>query len=170
MAVYLIIFGAAVHADGTPSGTLARRVKGALLAAKAYSDPCFMPTGGQGANGYVEAIVMRNMLIAAGIPANRIIMEDKARDTLESVRRCDALLRRRDNVTHVEACTSRYHLPRCALLLRLMGWSVQIPHMPADYGKVSTRKLIVYVLKEILATPYDATLLIVTRVIGKRRP
>ncbi len=160
MTVYLIIFGAAVLADGTPSGSLARRVEGALAAAQLHADAIFMPTGGRGASGYVEAEVMRDMLIAAGVAPERIVVEDKGRDTLESVRLCDALLRRRGDVGHVEPCTSRYHILRCALLLRLTGWRVRKPHMPAEYGRLPIGMLIRFTLKELVATPYDAMLLI----------
>ena len=159
MAVYLIIFGAAVLADGSPSGTLVRRVEGAVRAARSYRDPVFMPTGGKGTAGYVEAEVMRAMLLAAGVPADRIVEEGQARDTVESVRLCDVLLRLAGDVDHVLTCTSRYHLPRCVLLLRLLGWPVRVPQMPQDYVRLPTGKLIRFTLKEIVATPYDAMLL-----------
>lgn len=161
MATYLIIFGAAVSADGTPSGSLQRRVDGAILAGRADAGMRFMPTGGRGATGYVEAEVMRDLLLAAGIAPARIIVEDRARDTLESVQLCNRLLRREGDVEYVEICTSRYHQPRCALLLRLLGWRVKVAHTPSDYGKLPIGKLVQFTLKEFVATPYDAVLLVI---------
>ena len=163
MAVYMIIFGAAVRADGAPSGTLVRRVEGAVAAGKGQTEARYMPTGGRGSTGYVEAEIMRDMLIAAGIGSDRIVVEDQARDTLESVRLCDALLRRAGDAAHIVTCTSPYHLPRCALLFRLLGWSVQIPRMPSDFGKLPVRKLVFFALKEVLALPYDVFLLLAIR-------
>jgi uncharacterized SAM-binding protein YcdF (DUF218 family) len=163
VATYLVIFGAAVRADGSPSGTLARRVEGAVAAGRTLPGARYMPTGGRGATGFVEAEVMRAMLLAAGVPAYSIVPEDAARDTLESVRLCDALLRRAGDCDRVVPCTSRYHLPRCAVLFRLAGWQVQVPAMPGDAGRLPWRKLLWYHLKEAAALPYDAALLLGAR-------
>jgi uncharacterized SAM-binding protein YcdF (DUF218 family) len=163
MRIYLVIFGAAVRPDGTPSGTLQRRVAGALAIGKQLDFICYMPTGGAGAGGHVEAEVMRQMLIDAGTPPEAIIVEPLARDTLQSVRLCDSLLRAQGDVAAVIPCTSPYHLPRCALLLRLLGWPVRIMKMPGDAGVLQWHKLIWYYLKEIIALPYDAVLLVFGR-------
>ena len=159
MRIYLVIFGAAVRPDGTPSGTLQRRVAGALAVGKQLDFVAYMPTGGAGANGHVEAEVMRAMLIDGGVPPEEIIVEPHARDTLESILYCDDLLRAQGDVAAVIPCTSPYHLPRCALLLRLRGWPVRIVKMPGDAGILQWHKLIWYYLKEIIALPYDAFLL-----------
>src|SRR5207249_3100440 len=63
MSTYFIILGAAVSADGAPSGTLRRRIEGALSAAKDVRAARFMPTGGAGPNGVVEADVISRILI-----------------------------------------------------------------------------------------------------------
>jgi hypothetical protein len=144
MAVYLIIFGAAVRADGSASGSLQRRVEGALANAEAIADAKFIPTGGLGRYAPPEAVVM----------------EDKAHDTLESIRYSHAILAACDDVDAVIPCTSPYHIPRCALLLRMLGYKVRIPEMPADRPHLALRKWIVFVLKEFLALPYDALLLL----------
>jgi uncharacterized SAM-binding protein YcdF (DUF218 family) len=165
MSVYFVIFGAAAHADGTPSGTLSRRVAGALDAAREVTDARFMPTGGAGANGVVEAEVVSRLLREAGVPADAIVAETRARDTLESALFCDALLRQAGDADLVVPCSSRYHLPRCALLLRLLGWRVRIPGMPGDLGRLPWPKLAAYWLKEVVALPFDAVLLL-----ARRRP
>ena len=162
---YYVIFGAAVRPDGQPSGTLARRVAGALAAAAGQADARFMPTGGLGASGHVEAEVMRRMLLEAGVAPEQIVTEPAARDTLESVRFCDVLLRQAGDASAVIACTSRYHQPRCALLLRMLGWRVETPPMPSDRGQVEMWKLAAFHLKELIALPYDAMLLMLRVVI-----
>jgi vancomycin permeability regulator SanA len=160
LSIYLIIFGAAVRPDGTASGSLARRVQGALAAAKALDSPIFLATGGVGRYGPAEAIVMRIMLLAAGIPDERILVEDKAFDTLDSVRRCHLILQQRADAELVIPCTSNYHTPRCAWLLRLLGYRVKIAAMPGDGQSLGFGKLLLYVVKEILVTPYDLLLLL----------
>jgi uncharacterized SAM-binding protein YcdF (DUF218 family) len=167
MTTYLLIFGAAVTAEGAPSGTLARRIEGALAAAHGVADARFMPTGGAGANGIVEADVIARVLREAGVPAAAIAPERQARDTLESALLCDALLRAAGDADLVLPCTSRYHQPRCALLLRLLGWRVRIPPMPGDLGRLPLAKLCAYWAKEVAALPYDALLVLARR--GKLR-
>jgi uncharacterized SAM-binding protein YcdF (DUF218 family) len=163
MPTYLVIFGAAVHPDGSPSGTLARRVTGAISAGRAIKDVRYMPTGGPSAGGHVEADVMRDMLIAAGVAPDAIVCERDARDTLQSIRNCHRLLRQAGDVDCVVPCTSRYHIPRCALLLRLLDWTIRTVPMPGDSGALPWRKLIWYYGKELIALPYDALLLLVER-------
>ena len=162
MSVYLIIFGAAVRADGSPSGSLQRRVEGALANARTIGDPMFIPTGGVGRFGPAEAVVMQQMLLQAGVEPQKIIIEATAQDTLQSIAFCHAILCRQNDVETVIPCTSRYHIPRCALLLRMLGYKVRIPVMPADRPHLPLRKWISFILKEFLALPYDALLLLFT--------
>ena len=161
MPSYLIIFGAAVLADGRPSGTLQRRVEGAIVAGRRWPDARYLPTGGTGPNGFIEADVMCRLLIAAGIAPDRITSERKARNTLESARLCDAIMRSEGNVAEVIICTSPYHILRCAVLLRLLGWKVRMVAMPSDAGAVRWRTLLWYWIRELIALPYDVALLLV---------
>jgi uncharacterized SAM-binding protein YcdF (DUF218 family) len=156
MTAYLIVFGATVNADGAPSGTLRRRVEGALAIGRSLRDPVFLATGGNGGGGRTEAEVIRALLVEAGVAPGRILMEPTASDTLDSALRCDAILRRRGDAARVIPCSSNYHLPRCALLLRLLGYRVERRPMPAERPHVPLWLLILYVLKECLALPYDA--------------
>lgn len=158
MSAYLIIFGAAVRADGTPSGTLSRRVAGALKASKGFSKVKFLATGGAGKNGIVEAEVIKSLLVAQGVDEQSIIVEPLSTDTFQSIVNCDALLRNVGQVDWVAPCTSRYHMPRCKLLLRLLGWRVRDVRMPSDWGHVPPAKLLSYYLKELASTPYDLLL------------
>lgn len=106
---------------------------------------------------------MRSMLINSGIRPEAILIESEARDTLESIIFCDEILRGRNDVFEVVPCTSRYHVPRCAALLWLMGWHVRTVLMPADLGALPLRKLGWYYTKEFLAFPYDAAVLVTKR-------
>ena len=173
MAVYLVIFGAAVREDLTPSGSLERRVRVALAFASGLTRPMFLGTGGVGRYGPSEASVIRDLLLRAGVPAERILVEDRARDTLESVRNCDSILAGRGDVECVAPCTSLYHVPRCALLFRLLGYRVRIPPTQDDRSHLGLRKWLYFILKEVVALPYDAVLLLLGRAgktIGRDRP
>ena len=159
---YLVIFGAAVKADGAPSGSLIRRVQAALAFGRDRRDVVYLPTGGIGRYGAAEAHVMRDLLLVEGISAEAILLEDQARDTLQSVRLCHRLLRARSSPLAVVVCTSGYHAPRCALLFGLLGYRVRIVRSVGDRQAVGLRKWLGYVAKEALALPYDGLILLIT--------
>src|ERR1019366_8269193 len=127
MSAYLIILGAAVRADGSPSGSLARRVEGALAFAQTTRAPKFIPTGGVGRYGPAEAEVIQELLMRGGIRQEDITLEDRAQNTLESVEYCHAILSARSDVDIIVPCTSTYHIPRCAVLFRILGYKVRMP-------------------------------------------
>lgn len=157
---YVIVFGAAVRRNGNPSAALRLRINLAVKWARENPDSIVLPTGGAGKHGPAEARVMRRALIDAGIASDRIIVEPRGRDTLESVRLCDRLLRERNDCRRVVCCTSRYHQPRCALLFRLLGYEVVLPEAPTSLRQLRRRSYARLILKEIVATPYDALLLL----------
>jgi uncharacterized SAM-binding protein YcdF (DUF218 family) len=160
MAVYFVIFGAAVRADGTPSGSLSRRVEGAYALAGNVRPRVFLATGGVGRYGPAEARVIHDLLVAAGALEQEILVEDKATDTLQSVLFCHALLRSRNDVDLLVPCSSGYHNFRCAVLFRMPGYRVRTGRMPPELPHLGPWKWGRYVLKEMLALPYDAALLL----------
>ena len=161
----IIVFGAGLRADGTPSATLRRRLDAALAFGGSLPDAIYMPTGGVGerqraAGGPSEARAMARALQAAGIAPERIVPEETAGDTLDSVLACRALLRRLGHRGAVHAATSAYHLPRCLLLLRLAGVAARAvppPRMPAASGRC---RRWYWRLREVPALPWDAWLML----------
>lgn len=165
---YIIVFGAAVRPGGRPSRTLARRIEGAAAWVQALPEAMLIATGGVGRYGPAEAEVMAGLLRAKGVAAERILVEPHGRDTLDSVRLCDAMLRERGDAARILVCTSRFHQPRCALLLRLLGYAVLTPDMPDSSAGLGRARYARMLLKEAVATPYDALLLLGRRAIGRR--
>lgn len=161
-----VVFGAAVWPDGSPSATLRRRTLGALALSErggmgqAAGNRRFLLTGGQGRHGPPEAHVMRDLLVERGVPEHEIELEDRARDTLESVLRCARLLRAGDRQERIVVATSGYHAYRCWLLFRLLGIRSRIGSIPSDRSIVGLRGWIRAVLRECVATPWDALLLL----------
>lgn len=164
MRDYVIVFGAAVRPNGKPSLALRQRIDRAAAWASEHPRSIIIATGGKGEHGPAEAQVMKRALADAGISARRILLEPKARDTLESIRLCDRLLRERGDCERVIVCTSRYHQPRCALLFRLLGYQVVMPTGRMSLRRVRRRTVGRMVFREVLALPYDALLLLA----GKR--
>ena len=167
---YIVIFGAAVRPGGRPSPALRQRIDGALAWARDHPGAMLLPTGGVGAHGPAEAMVMKRTLVDAGIAASRIIVERHGRDTLESVRLCHRILQDRGDCRRVICCTSRYHQPRCALLFRLLGYRVIIPDVPNRMGRMSRRTYGRMVAREVAATPYDGLLLLLGGTSGTEDP
>lgn len=156
---YVVVFGAGVRPDGTPSATLRHRIDGAIAWARRDPRAIVMPTGGVGTHGPAEAVVVRDALIGAGIPSSRIVIEPTGRDTLESVRRCDALLRERGDCRRVVVCTSGYHQIRCAVLFRLISYRVALAPVSNSLDRLARGTYVKAVAKEFVATPYDSLLL-----------
>ena len=82
----IVIFGAAVRPDGSPSGTLRNRVAAAARFGRRFDRPLFIPTGGKGRFGDPEATVMARLLRESGFTDAAILQELTGTDTLSSVR------------------------------------------------------------------------------------
>ena len=89
---FLIILGCGLRADGTPTPLLAGRIDRALTFAREQEEETgkklvFVTSGGQGPDEVIsESASMKNYLLEKGIPAERIVEEDRSTDTLENMR------------------------------------------------------------------------------------
>lgn len=149
---------------GRPSTTLVLRTEAAAVFAQRFSAPLFVPTGAVGRHGPSEASVMAALLESRGIPGERILLEETGTDTLSSARAVVALLLGHAVDAPVFAASSLYHLPRCLLLLRLLGVRARAAVPPAVPASLRWQRRCYWWLREIPALPYDATLAIIGRV------
>ena len=161
-----VVFGAPVRPGGEPSGTLRRRVEGAIAASRGSAEPLFVVTGAVGRHPPSEAEVMQRLLIEGGVEAERIVLEPTATDTLSSVFTCAAMLRGPLPARRVFVCTSRYHLRRCVILFRVLGIEAEGVPMPRERPHLPLWRLCAYQAKELLATPYDVALAGIRRLVG----
>lgn len=165
MRPVIIIFGAAVRPDGSPSGAMRHRVEAALETAQGLSDPIFLPTGGQGRYGKPEAELMAELLEASGVDRGRIVLEPTGRNTVRSVLACRNLLGRTAAPIHV--ATSTYHVPRCVLLLRLAGLPARPARLKPRAASRSLAKRWLWRLREVPAIPIDGAFLLLMRLRGR---
>jgi uncharacterized SAM-binding protein YcdF (DUF218 family) len=164
----ILIFGAAVWPDDSPSPTLRRRVEAAArFGATLPGPPLYVPTGAKGRYGEAEAAVMADLLGSLGVPEARIRQEPTGTDTLSSVLACAALLRAIGHAGPVWAASSGYHLPRCLLLLRLAGLPARPVPPPRALAAAGWRRRWWWRLREVPALPYDATLMLWHRARGR---
>jgi uncharacterized SAM-binding protein YcdF (DUF218 family) len=160
----IVIFGAAVRPDGSPSTTLRRRVEAAAAFGRTLPGVLYVPTGAVGRHGPSEASVMAELLADLGVAPGQIVLEETATDTLSSVRAVRRLLGGRQAVY---AATSAYHLPRCVALLRLAGMPARACPPPGVPAARSFRRRWFWRLREGAALPYDAVLVLMLRLVGR---
>ena len=85
MAPYLIvILGAAVRPDGKASPALLRRIAGGRALALAHPEAPVVCSGAVGRFGPSEASIMAEVLTAGGVAADRLVLDEESRDTLQT--------------------------------------------------------------------------------------
>lgn len=117
----LIVLGARVRPDGTPSHTLENRCRAAVETWRRESSGAFIVCGGQGADEpATEAAVMRAYLLEAGVPAELIFLEDRSTNTLENLRYARRIMEAQ-GMRRAAVVTSDYHLTRALWIARDLG-------------------------------------------------
>lgn len=160
MAAYdaLVVLGAAVWANETPSPSLQRRALHAVALYEAGAAPKIIGSGGVGRFPPSEAEVIRRVCVSAGVPEGDVILEDTSHSTLENVLFSARILRRM-NAGRVVVVSDKYHLFRAILCFRFLGFEVK--GSGPNRGKTGTplKKWLYYYLREIVAVPYYLILL-----------
>ena len=118
----IIVLGAQVKEDGTPSVALERRLTAALesyLADRQLIIVC----GAQGGNEpRPEGDVMRDWLLARGVPGEDVIAETDSFNTRENLTYAKAIMESR-GLKNALVVTSDYHVARALELCRQVGIS-----------------------------------------------
>lgn len=96
-----------------------------------FVTPMLVTSGGKGSDEPVaEGAAMADYLIAEGLPEDRIIVENRSRNTEQNLRYSAELLAERTIVGPIAAVTNNFHAFRAALIMRrlgLNGYSVGAP-------------------------------------------
>jgi uncharacterized SAM-binding protein YcdF (DUF218 family) len=118
----VVVLGAAQY-DGTPSPLLESRLQHALNVYKQGRAQFIVVTGGK-RNGdrFTEAAASRRWLTDRKVSAARIILEDRGHSTWESLSALPALLKS-FNIQSLLVSTDRWHVQRCVLSLRQLGFT-----------------------------------------------
>lgn len=160
---WIVVFGFPLQPDGRPTPTLARRIAAAVVAGRRHPKARLLVSGGPSRHGLAEAEAMRAALLRRGIPPRRIVADAVARDTLDTVRTAARLIPRGALVL---AVSSRYHLPRCVVLLRLAGLAARgLGATPSRRQALAGR--LYWPLREPAAFAWDAALAAWLRLVGK---
>lgn len=117
----VVVLGAHVWMDGRMSNALTYRCEAALQAWQDGLAPAIIVCGAQGSDEpETEAAAMRRWMIQHGVPEDRVIAEDKSRNTRENLANARAIMERH-GWKRAAVCTSDYHLTRALWLARDAG-------------------------------------------------
>jgi uncharacterized SAM-binding protein YcdF (DUF218 family) len=130
----IVVLGAAQY-DGRPSPVFAARLDHAVALYLAGVAPLLVVTGGKATGDRTtEAAVARAFAISHGVPAESILLEDRGRTTLESLRTVGMMLQRRGLQTAVFV-SDRTHILRVLRIARdqgIVGWGSPTRTSPTD--------------------------------------
>lgn len=118
----VVVFGAQVHDDGRPSTSLRDRMDTAVELFEDGLVKRVFVSGGVGDSGYNEALVMRDMAVEDGVPAEAIAVDSNGVSTNATV--ADTVPFFGDGWERVMAVSQFYHLPRIKLAYQRAGWDV----------------------------------------------
>ena len=118
----IIVLGAQVKPDGTPSVQLDWRLDAAAEAYRRKPVPVVV-CGAQGADEPApEADVMKACLMERGVPESDILTDPDSRNTEENLRNAGKLLQEHGGINRVLVVSSDYHVPRAMALARDLGF------------------------------------------------
>lgn len=117
---YVVVLGAQIYRDGSPSPVLQYRLDAALEYLRENPDTRCIVSGGQGPNEPCsEAQGMADYLVRQGVAAERIIQEGRSTTTLQNVTYSMALME--GDSPHVGVVTNNFHVYRAVRLARKAG-------------------------------------------------
>lgn len=115
-----LVLGSKVEVDGTPSPRLQARLDKTLERYRAGYFPAVIASGGKGKEGYDEALVMRDYLVARGIPIDRVIVDSRGTTTFMSAKNALSIAQQQ-SLDSVFVISQYFHLPRARLALKRFG-------------------------------------------------
>ncbi|SEP50356.1 YdcF family protein [Amycolatopsis saalfeldensis] len=122
----VIVLGSGLLGDRVPP-LLASRLDRAVVFWRRCPEALVVVSGGQGPDELKsEAAAMAGYLVAAGVPAAQVVLEDRATTTDENLRYSVALLGERGFTGRVLAVTNNYHVFRTAVLARRLGLRLDV--------------------------------------------
>ncbi|EKQ57244.1 MULTISPECIES: YdcF family protein [unclassified Clostridium] len=125
---YIIVLGAGLNNGKTPNSILSERLDAVIKCEEKNPDQYIVVSGGQGENEKVsEAQAMSEYLQERGIDKDKIILEDKSRDTDENLKFSKEKIEEHSNKSisnvSVKIVTTDYHAFRSSLLAKKNGYT-----------------------------------------------
>ena len=143
----IVVLGASVYADGTPSGILQDRLDDGIALYFAGVAPKIIMSGDNGTASYNEVRVMKQYAIARGVPSEDIFCDHAGFSTYESMYRAKYMF----GCERIVVATQTYHLYRALWSAKSLG--MQATGVPSDYREY--QKQLQYDIREIPARTKD---------------
>jgi vancomycin permeability regulator SanA len=113
----ILVLGAGVRPDGTPSHMLEDRLRGAVALYKAGVSDVLLLSGDNSGEDYDEVSAMVKYCLENGVPESAIVRDDIGFSTSESVYNTVKMLGYRNIIV----VTQEYHLYRAMYMIKQMG-------------------------------------------------
>lgn len=143
----IVVLGASVFADGTPSGILQDRLDDGIALYFAGVAPKLIMSGDNGTESYNEVRVMKQYAIAQGVPSEDIFCDHAGFSTYESMYRAKYVF----GCRRIVVATQTYHLYRALWSAKSLG--MQATGVPSDYHEY--QKQLQYDIREVPARTKD---------------
>lgn len=143
----IVVLGASVYGDGTPSDILADRLEVAADLYKAGAATTIIASGDNNTSHYNESDAMKNYLVKLGVPEENIEVDPKGLDTYSSIYRAYFEYGAEKMIIVSQA----YHLYRALMISDLLG--ANSLGVAADKGAYDNQAQ--YSLRDVLARDKD---------------
>ena len=143
----IIVLGASVYADGTPSTILRDRLDCGIALYKAGAAPKIIMSGDNRTEHYNECAAMKRYAIAQGVPSEDIFCDHAGFSTYESMYRAKYVF----GCSRVVVATQTYHLYRALYSAHVLG--VEAVGVASDYSSYGGQ--LWYDMREIPARTKD---------------
>jgi len=150
----VMVLGASVYANGTPSPVLEDRLRYAYDLYISGKAPKILVSGDHGKDDYDEVNTMRDYLVKMGVPKDDIFMDHAGFDTYDSMYRAKTIFK----IERLLVSTQKFHINRAVYIARKLGVEAygypcedkSIYNMPYLYLRESLAKVKAVIETDIL--------------------
>lgn len=115
-----VVLGSKVMPDGTPSPRLKARLDRGIELYRDNHVAFVLVSGGTGKEGFSEGLVMRDYVVAQGVPQDRVIMDEFGNTTRATAENTARMMQER-GLTSAIAVSQYFHITRTRMALRSAG-------------------------------------------------
>lgn len=143
----IVVLGASVRPDGTPSGILQDRLDDGIALYFAGAAPKIIMSGDNGTESYNECWAMKRYAVSQGVPSEDVFCDHAGFSTYETMYRARHVF----GAERIVVATQTYHLYRA--LYDAQGVGMEAIGVPSDYGEYANQSW--YDIREVFARTKD---------------
>lgn len=134
----VVVLGAALETDGSPSVALNRRARHGVALVNSGAASSILFSGGAAVNGVSEAEAMLQIGLAMNLDPQQALVESDSGSTWENAQK-SAVMIKAAGWSKVVLVSDEYHLPRARLAFKAAGIAVAVSSPRAFDVPVSTQ-------------------------------